>query len=79
MDRSVSMATSSAEDYLKALYRLSDENREEGASTGQLARRLGLTPGSVTGMLQRLERAGLVEYAPASGGPTDPIWNRGSA
>lgn len=61
------MATSNAEDYLKALYSICEENREEAASTGDVAQRLGLTPGSVTGMLQRLERAGLVDYAPHQG------------
>ena len=61
------MATSSAEDYLKALYRLCDEGRVERLPTGEIARHLGLTPGSVTGMLQRMERAGLVDYAPHQG------------
>jgi DtxR family Mn-dependent transcriptional regulator len=61
------MATSNAEDYLKALYSLCGESEQEGAPTGELARRLGLTPGSVTGMLKRLERAGLVHYAPHQG------------
>lgn len=61
------MATSSAEDYLKALYRLSDEGQAERVPTGEIARHLGLTPGSVTGMLQRMERAGLVDYAPHQG------------
>jgi DtxR family Mn-dependent transcriptional regulator len=61
------MATSTAEDYLKALYRLRDEGGKDRVSTGDIAHHLGLTPGSVTGMLQRMERSGLVEYAPHQG------------
>lgn len=61
------MATSNAEDYLKAIYCVCDAQAVDAAPTGELARRLGLTPGSVTGMLQRLDRAGLVEYAPHQG------------
>jgi DNA-binding MarR family transcriptional regulator len=33
-------------------------------SAGALAKEIGLTPGAVTGMVDRLERAGLVERAP---------------
>ncbi len=51
----------------QALYHLCDQRRGTGAPTGEIARRLGVTPGSVTGMLQRLERAGLVDYAPHQG------------
>lgn len=61
------MATSNAEDYLKVLYHLCDESQDQSAPTGKIARRLGLTPGSVTGMLQRMERAGLVDYSPHQG------------
>ncbi len=61
------MATSSAEDYLKTLYRLCENGREERVPTGEIARHLGLTAGSVTGMLKRMERAGLVQYAPHQG------------
>ncbi|MFZ5831348.1 MAG: metal-dependent transcriptional regulator [Planctomycetota bacterium] len=61
------MATSNAEDYLKAIHQLCEEEQVDNASTGDLARQLGLTPGSVTGMLQRLQKAGLVDYAPHQG------------
>ncbi len=61
------MQTSSAEDYLKAIYRLSDKGRLERVPTGAIAGHLGLTPGSVTGMLKRMERTGLVDYGPHKG------------
>jgi DtxR family Mn-dependent transcriptional regulator len=61
------VATSNAEDYLKALYHLGHERPAEPVGTGELARRLNLTPGSVTGMLRRLQQSGLVDYAPHQG------------
>jgi DtxR family Mn-dependent transcriptional regulator len=61
------MATSNAEDYLKTLYFLCDQGSADVAPTGEIARRLGLTSGSVTGMLQRLQRSGLVDYTPHRG------------
>ena len=44
--------TTSIQDYLKAIYALTDEGGE--ASTNALAARLGVAPASVTGMLQKL-------------------------
>jgi DtxR family Mn-dependent transcriptional regulator len=61
------METATAENYLKAVYSLSVEGKREVASTGDLAKLLGITPGSVTGMLRRLQHAGLVEYTPHRG------------
>lgn len=51
-----------AENYLKVIYMICVEAASEVAATGELARRLGLSPGTVTGMLQRLEEAKLVKY-----------------
>src|SRR5690606_10978614 len=55
-----SMTTPAVEDYLKAIYQLS----EAGAlvSTSAIADRLGIAAGSVTGMLKRLSEAGLVAH-----------------
>ncbi len=61
------MESLAIEDYLKALYALSAEADCDRASTGALARRLNVTPGSVTSMLQRLEQGGLVDYLPRQG------------
>lgn len=50
--------TGQAEDYLKAIYEL--EQGDAPAGTNALAERLGIAPASVSGMLQRLARLGLV-------------------
>jgi DtxR family Mn-dependent transcriptional regulator len=59
-------ASSAVEDYLKAVYAL--ETRLEGpVPTNALAERLGVTPGSVSGMLRRLDDLGLLEHEPYRG------------
>jgi DtxR family Mn-dependent transcriptional regulator len=50
------------ENYLKAIYSISTRTPSGDASTGELARRLRLTPGTVTSMVQRLAEAGLADY-----------------
>lgn len=50
--------TGQAEDYLKAIYEL--QQGDEPAGTNALADRLGIAAASVSGMLQRLGRLGLV-------------------
>lgn len=50
--------TGQAEDYLKAIYEL--EQGGAAAGTNDLAARLGIAAASVTGMIQRLARLGLV-------------------
>jgi DtxR family Mn-dependent transcriptional regulator len=57
--------TRSVEDYLKAIYRLSDGGQT--ASTSQIADLLELSPASVSGMMRRLAEQGLVEHAPYKG------------
>lgn len=51
--------TGQAEDYLKAIYEL--EQRGDAAGTNDIAARLNIAPASVSGMVQRLARLGLVE------------------
>jgi DtxR family Mn-dependent transcriptional regulator len=53
------------EDYLKAIYALTGE--DETASTTDLAHRLGITAGSVSTMVKRMDTAGLVEHVPYHG------------
>jgi DtxR family transcriptional regulator, Mn-dependent transcriptional regulator len=55
------MSSQAIEDYAKAIYAL-EERCEDGVSTTALAERLGVTPGSVSGMLRKLHAAGLVEH-----------------
>jgi DtxR family Mn-dependent transcriptional regulator len=57
--------SSAVEDYAKAIYAL--EQREGAASTTALAERLGVTPGSASGMVKRLGELGLVEHRPYHG------------
>ena len=58
--------SASVQDYAKAVYAL--EAREGAAvSTNDLAERLGVTPGSVSGMVRKLTEAGLVEHEPYHG------------
>lgn len=53
--------TDPREDYLAAIYRLQAAGRGP-VGTSELARALGVTPASATGMCRRLAREGLVTY-----------------
>jgi len=56
-----SVRTPAVEDYAKAIFSL--ESREEApVSTNALAERLGITPGSVSAMLKRLDELGLISH-----------------
>ncbi len=55
------LLTRSVEDYLKAVYSLTE--RGEAASTSALAGSLDVQPASVTGMVKRLAEGGYVEHA----------------
>lgn len=57
--------TRSVEDYLKAIYRLSDQGQH--ATTSEIANHLGLSAPSVTGMVKRLSELGLVTHEPYKG------------
>lgn len=53
------------QEYLETIYRLEEEGQV--ARTGEIAKHLHVAPPSVTDMLQKLEKAGLVEYEPYKG------------
>lgn len=55
----------SVEDYLKAIYALSDSG--DPASTSAIAEALEIQPASVTGMIKRLAESGLLEHVPYKG------------
>lgn len=60
------MPSSTVENYLKAILRLQSEGG--GATTvGEIARELGVTPGTVTIMMRQLRDRGFVSYAPRRG------------
>ena len=56
------MESVKVEDYLKAIYHICSATASDSASNGELAERLQVTPGTVTGMVQRLAESGLVRY-----------------
>jgi DtxR family Mn-dependent transcriptional regulator len=58
--------TSAIEDYAKAIYAL-ERRGGEPVTTNALAERLGVTPGSASGMVKRLGELGLVEHRPYRG------------
>ena len=60
-------ATAAIEDYVKAIYSLQERADDGAVTTTALAERLGVTPGSVSAMLRRLDAAGLVEHEPYRG------------
>jgi len=55
----------SVEDYLKAVFSLTE--RGEPASTSAIAHALEVQPASVTGMIKRLAESGLLEHVPYRG------------
>jgi len=64
------MISSTVEDYLKAFLRMEDRN--EKASTSSVARHLSVADASVTDMLRKLQKAGLLEYKPYYGATLTP-------
>jgi DtxR family Mn-dependent transcriptional regulator len=58
--------TPAVEDYSKAIYAL-EARSDDPVSTNALAERLGVTPGSVSAMLRRLDELGLITYVPYRG------------
>ncbi len=63
---SAGLPTAAVEDYTKAIYSLTGWGGET-ASTSDLAARLNVQPGSVSAMIKKLDRAGLVERVPYHG------------
>jgi DtxR family transcriptional regulator, Mn-dependent transcriptional regulator len=54
------------EDYVKAIYALTLES-DQVATTSQIAERLGITAGSVSTMIKRMDVSGLAEHVPYRG------------
>ncbi len=55
------------EDYAKAIYGLASQQPDEAVSTTAIAERLSVAPGTVTAMLKRMAKLGLLEYEPYRG------------
>src|ERR1700684_4373601 len=60
------LRTPAVEDYSKAIFSLQSRG-EEPVSTNALAERLGITPGSVSAMLKKLDELGLITHVPYRG------------
>ena len=58
--------STAVEDYAKAIYALQTE-RGGAVSTNALSERLGVTPGSASGMVRKLDALGLVTHVPYKG------------
>ncbi len=65
-DPAVSAISAPVEDYVKVIYSLTLEP-DQAASTSQIAERLGITAGSVSTMIKRMDAAGLAEHIPYRG------------
>jgi DtxR family Mn-dependent transcriptional regulator len=61
-----SVRSPAVEDYSKAIYALQSRS-DEPVSTNALAERLGITPGSVSAMLKKLDELGLITHIPYRG------------
>ncbi len=61
-----SVRSPAVEDYAKAIYSL-EARSAEPVSNNALAERLGVTPGSTSGMVKRMGELGLVEHVPYGG------------
>jgi DtxR family Mn-dependent transcriptional regulator len=64
-------ASAPVEDYVKAIYALTLEP-DQAASTSQIAERLGITAGSVSTMIKRMDASGLAEHVPYRGARLTP-------
>ena len=59
------MSTQAVQDYIKAIYKLQDG--EAGAGPSAIAERLGVSAASVTGMVKKLAKLGLITHTPYHG------------
>jgi DtxR family Mn-dependent transcriptional regulator len=64
-----------AENYAKAIYELQEKDAR-AVRTTEVAKRLGVTPASASGMLKRLAEEGVVEYQPYHGTRLTPDGER---
>jgi len=66
--------SAAVQDYLRAIYDLARSGT--AVSTSALAERVGVAPASVTGMLKRLDKGGLVRHEPYAGVRLTPAGER---
>ncbi|MCA9054909.1 MAG: metal-dependent transcriptional regulator [Planctomycetaceae bacterium] len=61
------MASLTVENYCKAILQIGNQTGRDWVGTGQVAVRLGVSPGTVTSMLKGLAESELAEYRPYEG------------
>lgn len=61
------MPSLTVENYVKAIYAIAASRPKSSVTTGELAAGLGVSPGTVTGMLKTLSESGLAVYTPYEG------------
>ena len=61
------MKSTARENYLKAILELQEHHHREVIGLSLITRELGLSPGTVTGMIKQLAGSGLVEYKAYTG------------
>ena len=61
------MLSLTEEDYLKAIYYLSENNSEKGISTNDIAKRIEISAASVSDMIKKLSQKNLVNYVKYQG------------
>lgn len=61
------LASLTVENYVKAIFKICQQNGSRLATTGRLAAALGVSPGTVTSMLKALSDSGLANYTPYEG------------
>jgi DtxR family Mn-dependent transcriptional regulator len=66
MSTGVLSYSQAVEDYSKAIFSLQSRS-DDPVSTNSLAERLGITPGSVSAMLKKLDELGLITHVPYRG------------
>jgi DtxR family Mn-dependent transcriptional regulator len=66
MSSTESVRSPAIEDYAKAIYKL-EARSSEPVTNNALAERLGVTPGSTSGMVKRMGELGLVQHVPYRG------------
>jgi DtxR family transcriptional regulator, Mn-dependent transcriptional regulator len=72
------LASLTVENYVKTIYLISTRSAgsAEPVTTGELATSLGVSPGTVTGMLKTLSEASLATYTPYGGAKLTPSGRR---
>lgn len=61
------MASLTVENYVKAIFKICQQDGNRLATTGRLATALDVSPGTVTSMLKALSESGLATYTPYEG------------